>query len=483
MRMDAIEFVQSVQKGEISIIEHTHKILEEIKKKNPAYNHFNLVAEDSAIAQAQELERQIRQNPGKTKTMKLLGLPISAKDCICVKGIESRSGSKILSGYKPLFDATAIARAKGQGAIIIGKTSQDEFGFGSFGINTGIDFKRPKNPHDVSRACGGSSAGAGGFSSLTEFAHIALGESTGGSIACPASFCGAVGLTPTYGRVSRYGLIDYANSLDKIGTIAKTTKEAALLLQIIAGNDEKDATTLQNPAENYLAHADAPLKGMKIAVIREFFGKGINSEVSKACWNALKSAEKELGIKYEEVSLPLNAKYSIPAYYLIAMAEASTNLAKYCGMRYGAHAELKGTFDEYFTKVRSEFFGEEAKRRIILGTFARMAGFRDAYYLRAMKLRTLLIDEYAKIFKKFDLVAHPTMPIVAPQFDEIEKLTPLENYMMDICTVPANLAGLPHISVPAGKSKGMPIGLMLSASHLQETKLIQAANAIEGVCK
>ncbi len=479
--MDAIEFVQSAQKGEISIVEHAHKILEEIKKKNPAYNHFNLVAEESAIEQAQELEKQAKQNPSKTQNMKLFGLPVSVKDCICVKGIESRAGSKILSGYKPTFDATAISRIKAQGAIIIGKTSQDEFGFGSFGVNTGIDFKRPKNPHDVSRACGGSSAGAGGFSSLTEFSHIALAESTGGSIACPASFCGAVGLTPTYGRVSRYGLIDYANSLDKIGTIAKTTKEAALLLQIIAGNDEKDATTLQNPAENYLAHADAPLKGMKIAVIREFFGKGIDNEVSKACWSALKGAEKGLGIKYEEVSLSLNAKYSIPTYYLIAMAEASTNLAKFCGMRYGTHAELKGTFDEYFTSVRSEFFGEEAKRRIILGTFARMAGFRDAYYLRAMKLRTLLIEEFSKVFRKYDLIAHPAMPIVAPEFDDIEKLTPLENYLMDICTVPANLAGLPHISIPVGKSKNMPIGLMLTASHLQEDKLIQAANAIEGV--
>ncbi len=481
--MDAIEFVQKAQNAEISIVEHAHKILDEIKKKNPAYNHFNLIAEESAIAQAQELEKQIKQAPGKAKSLKLLGLPVSVKDCICVKGIESRAGSKILSGYKPTFDATAIARIKAQGAIIIGKTSQDEFGFGSFGVNVGIDFKKPKNPHDVSRACGGSSAGAGGYSSLTEFSHIALAESTGGSIACPASFCGAVGLTPTYGRVSRYGLMDYANSLDKIGTIAKSAKEAALLLQIIAGNDEKDATTLQNPAENYLESLGNSVKGMKIAVIREFFGKGINSEVGKACWAALKGAEKGLGIKYEEVSLPLNAKYAIPAYYLIAMAEASTNLAKYCGMRYGAHAELKGNFDEYFTSVRSEFFGEEAKRRIILGTFARMAGFRDAYYLKAMKLRTLLIEEYAKIFKKYDLVAHPTMPIVAPQFDEIEKLTPLENYMMDICTVPANLAGLPHISIPAGKSKNMPVGLMLTAAHLQENKLIRAASAFEGVCR
>ncbi|MBI2530179.1 MAG: Asp-tRNA(Asn)/Glu-tRNA(Gln) amidotransferase subunit GatA [Candidatus Diapherotrites archaeon] len=480
--MNAIEFVQKAQNAEISVVEHTHKILEEIKKKNPAYNHFNLIAEDFAIKQAEELEKQIRQNPEKAKSLKLLGLPVSVKDCICVKGIESRSGSKILSGYKPVFDATVVAKAKEQGAIILGKTSQDEFGFGSFGTNTGIDFKKPKNPHDVSRACGGSSAGAGGFTALTEFSHIALGESTGGSIACPASFCGVVGLTPTYGRVSRYGLIDYANSLDKIGTIAKSTKEAALLLQIISGNDEKDATSLKNPAENYIENLSSPLKGMKIAVIREFFGKGIDSGASKACWSALKAAEKTLGVKYEEVSLPLNAKYAIPAYYLIAMAEASTNLAKYCGMRYGMEEELKGNFDEYFTSVRSKFFGEEAKRRIILGTFTRMAGFRDAYYLRAMKLRTLLIEEYAKLFKKFDLIVHPTMPVVAPKFDDIEKLTPLENYMMDICTMPANLAGLPHASIPVGKSRNMPVGLMLTASHLQEARLIRAANAIEGAC-
>jgi aspartyl-tRNA(Asn)/glutamyl-tRNA(Gln) amidotransferase subunit A len=469
------QFVTEVKKGNISVLEHTKKIIAEAEQSNSCYHHFNLIAKQEALQQAKEIEAEIRTGRHKGK---LLGVPISVKDCICVKGIESRAGSKILSGYAPLFDATVIEKAKAEGAIIIGKTAQDEFGFGTFSTNTGIGFEQPRNPLDVKRCCGGSSGGSAGFTALTKLTHVSIGQSTGGSIACPASFCGVAGITPTYGRVSRYGLIDYANSLDKIGSIGKTVEDAALLLEVIAGYDAHDSTSLPNEKEDY--SKIAPAEKLKIGIIKEFFSD-CDKSVQKECMNAIEKLQRQ-GAKVEEISLPLNAKYGIAAYYLISTAEASTNLAKYCGMRYGAHAELAGNFNEYFSKVRSSGFGEEAKRRILLGTFARMAGFRDAYYLRAMKARTRLIKEFKEAFHKVDVLANPTMPIIAPTFEEISKLSPLQQYTMDLCTVPANLAGVPHISVPVGEHGNMPVGLMLTADHLQERKMIEAALVLEAVC-
>jgi len=466
-------FVKQVKMGKISIVEHTNALLEEIHAKNEEYNHFNLVAEDYALQQAKEIEAEV--NTGRKKG-RLLGVPISVKDCICVKGVESRSGSRILSGYKPTFDAMVIEKAKAEGAIIIGKTSQDEFGFGSFSVNTGLDFSIPKNPHDSSRACGGSAGGSAGFTALTGFTHASISESTGGSIACPASFCGVTGFTPTYGRVSRYGLIDYANSLDKIGTMGKTVSDAAALLEVISGHDADDSTSLQEPVPEL--GADEKIAGMRIGLVKEFIGKGIDEGVKKAVHGASDKLRQK-GVIVEEVSLPLNAKYETPAYYIIAMSEASTNLAKFCGMRYGAHEKLEGNFNEYFSKVRSKHFGKEAKRRIIMGTFARMSGFRDAYYLKAMKVRTKLIQEYKQLFKRFDVLLSPAMPTIAPKFDEINKLTPLQHYYSDICVGPPNLAGLPHISVNAGFHKKMPVGVLFTADHLQEKKLVAIAETVE----
>jgi aspartyl-tRNA(Asn)/glutamyl-tRNA(Gln) amidotransferase subunit A len=470
------EFVKQVKMGKISPLEHTQQILGEIKALNSEFSHFNVVADESALQQAREIEAEIKTG---RHSGRLLGVPVSVKDCICVKGVESRAGSKILSGYKPTFDATVIERARAEGAVIIGKTSQDEFGFGTFSKNTGIGFPVPKNPLDKKRSCGGSSGGAAGFTALTEFTHGGIAESTGGSIACPASFCGVAGFTPTYGRVSRYGLIDYANSLDKIGTMGKTVGDAALLLEVIAGNDSKDSTSLPREVPS-LGGQGSECNGLNIGIVKELFEKS-DAEVRKQCEKALNSLEKK-GAKLKEVSLPLNAEYGIAAYYLISMSEASTNLAKFCGMRYGLHAKLQGSFNEYFAKVRSEGFGGEAKRRILLGTFARMSGFRDAYYLKAMKVRTRLISEFRKAFGSVEVLAHPTMPVIAPKFSEIEELSPMQQYAMDLCTVPANLAGLPHISVNAGYSKKMPVGLMLTAAHLQEAKLVQAGLALEAVC-
>ena len=468
--MDTNEFIRQVKNKEIDVEEYTHTVIDEINKINKEYHYFNIISENLAL----ELAKNIKKNP----EGKLAGVPISVKDCICVKGVESRAGSKILNGYKPVFNATAVEKAIKEGAIIIGKTSQDEFGFGSFSINVGLGFDIPKNPFDKERVCGGSSGGAAGIAQKASFPHISLAESTGGSIVNPASFCGVFGLCPTYGLVSRYGLIDYANSLDKIGPMAKTIKDLALMLEVISGYDEKESTTINKPVDDYISCLNKDIKGIKIGIVKESFKEGVDKAVKNNVWNAIKRLE-DLGVKTEEISLPLTMKYGIPTYYLIATSEASTNLAKYCGMRYGVHEKLEGSFNEYFSKIRSKYFGKEAKRRIILGTFARMAGYRDAYYIKAMKVRTKIIEEYKKAFKKYDALVSPTMPIVAPKFSDIKKLTPLQNYMMDVLTVGPNLAGLPHLNVPVGFENGLPIGMMIIGDHFQEGKLFQIGKEFE----
>ncbi|MEM5834351.1 MAG: Asp-tRNA(Asn)/Glu-tRNA(Gln) amidotransferase subunit GatA [Candidatus Aenigmatarchaeota archaeon] len=408
---------------------------------------------------------------------KLSGIAISVKDNICTKGMRTTAGSKILENYVPPFDASVVEKCKKEGAFIIGKTAMDEFGFGTFSTNCA--FSIPKNPYDVKRSCGGSSGGAACLAAVADFPHIAIAESTGGSISCPASFCGVVGLTPTYGRVSRWGLIDYANSLDKIGCIGKTVEDVALLLSVIAGPDEFDSTVLKLPKEDFTRYLIEDVKNVRIGVPREYFE--VDEKIARIVWDGIKILESN-GANYEEISLP-STKYALYSYYIIAMAEASTNLAKFCGMRYGLELELKGNFDEYFSKVRGTGFGEEAKRRIILGTFARMAGFRDAYYLKALKVRTKIIQEFKQAFKKFDVLIAPTMPIVAPKFEEIEKLEPIEQYMMDVLTVAPNLAGIPHISIPCGFLNGLPVGMHIMADHLQEGKALRVAYTFEKVKK
>jgi len=470
--MRTLEFIEQVKKGKISVEENTKKVLEEAEKINSEYFYFNSISKELAIQQAREIDKKIKA--GKAKGM-LLGLPVSVKDCIVVKNVESTAGSKILKGYFPTFNSTVVQRCIDEGAVIIGKTAQDEFGFGSFSINVGVGFKTPLNPFDKKRVTGGSSGGSGGYSQKTKFNQISLAESTGGSIVCPAAFCGVAGLCPTYGLVSRWGMMDYANSLDKIGPMAKTVEDCALMLNVIAGRDEKDSTSVDSKKEDYLSYLKKDGKKLKVALIKETFGEGTDEVISKKIKDRLVS----LNISYDEIELPLNYKYSIAAYYLMSTTEASTNLAKYCGMRYGAHEKLEGGFNEYFSKVRSLNFGQEAKRRIILGTFARMSGFRDAYYMRAVKVRTKLIEEYKKAFSKYDILICPTMPILAPTFDETKKLTPLQNYIIDIMTVGPNLAGLPHLSINIGMEKGLPVAMMMISDHFQEGKLIQFSKEFE----
>ncbi|MFC1753593.1 amidase family protein [Thermoproteota archaeon] len=467
------EFVEKIKAKEIDVVQHTKKVLNEAKKINDEFHYFNTISEDLAMERAKKM-----QNDPKGR---LAGVPISVKDCIVVKGVESTAGSRILKGYKPVFNATVVRKCIDEGAIIIGKTAQDTFGFGSFSTNVGLDYDIPLNPFDKLRATGGSSGGSGGISQKADFPHVSIAESTGGSIEAPASFCGVFGFCPTYGRVSRYGLMDYANSLDKIGPMAKNIEDVALVLEIISGHTSRDSTVLNKPVDKYTDYVNKGVKGMKIGVVKEAFGQGVDESVKNKVWDAIKKLESQ-GASYEEVSLPLTTKYGLPAYYIIATSETSTNLAKYCGMRYGNHEKLEGGFNEYFTKVRSSHFNKEAKRRIILGTFARMAGFRDAYYLKAMKVRTRIIQEYKSLFKKFDVLATPTMPMLAPRFDEIEKLTPLQNYMADIMTCGPNFAGMPHASIPVGfgdlNGRKLPVGMMLTGDHLNEGKVIQAGSCV-----
>ena len=389
----------------------------------------------------------------------------SAKDNLTSIDFESCAGSKILSGYRPPFDATPIKKMREAGGFLQGKTNMDEFGFGTFSANSG--FGIPKNPYDLNRSCGGSSGGAACAAAVLED-HVALGVSTGGSIVCPASFCGVYGIAPSYGRVSRYGLIDYANSLDKVGVLSSKAADLGKYLRIIAGKDEHDPTSCVQPD---MPEKDRPMKS--VAVPKEAI-EGISDKVMTHFEASLESL-RSMGIDVEYVDMPV-LKYAMPAYYVIAASEASTNLARFCGMRYGQQdGDLSLGFDAYFTSFRSKYFGDEAKRRILLGTFTRMVGYADRYYNKALRVRESIIQEYKKVFANCDAVVTPTMPFISPRFDEIANMSALDVYKADFLTIPPNLTGMPHMSVPCGYSDGMPVGLMFTSDHWNEDVLLSAA--------
>ncbi|MBU3896568.1 MAG: Asp-tRNA(Asn)/Glu-tRNA(Gln) amidotransferase subunit GatA [Nanoarchaeota archaeon] len=424
---------------------NTKKVLEEAKELDKKYNIFITINENF---------------DGK--------FPLAVKDNICTKDILTTAGSKILHNYYPVFDATAIEKLKKRGAGIIGKTVMDEFGFGTFSTNCA--YKIPKNPHDPKRCCGGSSGGSAAYIAASKYAEFAIGQSTGGSITCPAAFCGVVGLTPTYGLVSRYGLIDYANSLDKIGVLAKSVEKASSCLQMIIGHDSKDSTSVKKKQ-------GIQKKKITIGIPKEYFAN-VDKRIVVQVMKYVKKLEKD-GFKVKKISLP-HTKYAVPAYYIIALSEASTNLAKFCGLRYGLSysSEEKG-FNEYFSEVRTAGFGEEAKRRIILGTYVRMAGYRDQYYLKALKVRTLIIRDFKEAFKKVDVLIAPSMPMIAPKFSEIEKLTSLQQYTSDILTVAPNLAGIPQLSIPCGFVDKMPIGMQILGDYFREDDIIAVGKQVE----
>jgi aspartyl-tRNA(Asn)/glutamyl-tRNA(Gln) amidotransferase subunit A len=459
-RLSVEEYLRGAREGSISAADSIKEAVAKSKEIQKKYSPFITINEKAEAS--------------KTKG-RLYGLAVSVKDNICTKGLQTTAGSKILEGYIPPFDATCIEKIKNEGATIIGKTAQDEFGFGTFSVNTSLSI--PKNPADPERTCGGSSGGAGCITAASDFPHVAIAESTGGSITAPAAFTGTIGLTPTYGRVSRYGLVDYSNSMDKIGVLGNRVYDCALMLSIIAGHDPLDSTSSELPAEDFTKYLNIDLKGVKIGLPKEYFSEGVDKRISKIVKDKAATLES-MGAKCEETSLP-STPYAIPSYYLIAVSEASTNLAKYCGLRYGLQKDITGNFDEYFSKVRTEGFGEEAKRRIILGTFARMAGFRDRYYFKALRIRATIIKEFKQAFKKYDALITPSMPVVPPKFSEIKNLTPLQNYYMDILTTAPNMAGMPTISVPVDKVNGLPVGMQIIADQFKEGNLMKIAHKFE----
>ena len=394
----------------------------------------------------------------------------SAKDNLTSLDMETCAGSRILQGYVPAFDAAAIERMKAAGGMLVGKTNMDEFGFGTFSANSAYEI--PRNPFDRERSCGGSSGGSACAAAVLED-HVSLGVSTGGSICCPASFCGVYGIAPTYGRVSRYGLIDYGNSLDKIGVLSAKASDLRKYITIMAGRDERDPTSCIQP------ELKCEKRRMKSVAVPKDGIQGLSGDV-EAAFNSSLETLRSMGIDVEEVDMP-SFKYAIPAYYVIATSEASTNLARYVGMRYGVQeGDLSLKFDDYFSSIRSASFGDEAKRRILLGTFTRMVGYRDRYYAKARQVRQLVIDDYKRILQDHDAVLTPTMPYVAPRFDEIERMSALDSYKTDYLTVPPNLAGNPHLSVPCGyDGDGMPIGMQFVGAHWDEDVLFTMAEEWE----
>lgn len=452
------------------LVESVEKAISEAEKINEKFSCFITICGEEARKRAKELSKSQKSEA----TSLLLGKIISVKDAICTRGIRTTAGSTMLTNYVPPFNATVINKIGSACGIVIGKTAMDHYGFGTFCTNVGAGMSIPKNPHDLQRAAGGSSGGAGvatyAFSPSSN--HIALAESTGGSISAPAAFCGVVGFTPSYGKISRYGLIDYANSLDKIGTMGKNVNEAEILANVLFGKDDKDESS-------QLQEKKSGKKVKKFGIIKEML-VGVDKKILDVFWKQVEKISKDLKITYEEVSFPL-IDYATASYYIIATAEASSNLARYTGMRYGQQEEISGSFSEHFAKIRSKYFSEEEKRRIILGTFVRTAGYKEKYYMKALKVREKIKEEFDLLFKKYDVLLTPTMPIIAPHFDEISKLKPIEIYALDSCTIPPNLAGIPHLSIPMGKVNNMPVGMQVMCGRWEENTLFEFGKQIEEI--
>jgi aspartyl-tRNA(Asn)/glutamyl-tRNA(Gln) amidotransferase subunit A len=445
--------------------ESIHRTFDRIKRSK--LNAYITLTEKDALKAARDADE------GRISG-RLAGIPVAVKDCITTKGVLTTCGSNILSGYVPPFDAEVVARLKREGAAIVGKTNMDEF---AMGTSTESSYYGPsKNPWDLSRVPGGSSGGSGAAVAGME-CRMALGTDTGGSVRCPASFCGIVGIKPTYGLVSRYGVVAYANSLEQVGPMARNVSDAALLLDVIAGHDPKDSTSIGEADNvNYTDHLVEDVKGLTIGVPKEYFGEGTDKKVEKAVWDAIMELNK-LGANYKEVSLP-HTKYALSAYYIIAMCEASSNLARFDGLRYGLRTGKDENWHTTFSRIRAEGFGEEVKRRIMLGTYALSEGYYGKYYLKALKVRTLIKQDFERALKGTDILAAPTMPFPAFKIGEHAE-DPLSMYMADVNTVPVNLAGVPSISVPCGFSGKLPIGVQFIGGFFDEPRLIRTAYTFE----
>jgi len=499
MDCTATALLAQLNAGEITSVALTQSCLDEIERHEPSVGAFLRVDAEAALARAEEIDH--RRNSGKPLG-RLGGLPVAVKDLLCTEGEPTTCASRILEHFLAPYDATVIAQLKAADAVLIGKTNMDEFAMG--GSNENSAFKPTRNPWDLDRVPGGSSGGSAACVAA-RMAPLAVGSDTGGSIRQPAGLCGVTGLKPTYGRVSRYGLVAFASSLDQIGPLARTAEDAALLLEVLAGHDPKDSTSVHQPVPAYTETVLRPLRKPRIGLVREHFGEGLDAEVESAVREAIDVYES-LGAEVKEISLP-HAKYAVATYYLIAPCEASSNLARYDGVHYGYRTDVKAMEAELeaqrrekqaagdmagldamdnalirmYRRNRAEGFGPEVKRRIMLGTYALSAGYYDAYYLKAMKVRRLIRQDYDQAFEEVDLIAGPVTP--TPAFKIGEKVDdPLAMYLFDLYTNSTNLAGLPGISIPCGFSRGgLPLGLHLQAPPFEEERLLRASHMYQTV--
>ena len=467
----ALELGRKIKEKEITAVEATKAALEQMKAVEDKVHGFVSYDEESALKRAEEVQKGIEE--GKY-TGPLAGVPMAIKDNICTKGYATTCSSRILENFVPTYSAQAVENLIEAGVIFLGKTNMDEFAMGSTTETSA--FGETKNPWNLEKVPGGSSGGSAAAVAANE-CFMALGSDTGGSIRQPASYCGVTGMKPTYGTVSRYGLIAYGSSLDQIGPIAKDVSDCAALLEVIASHDPKDSTSIGRDAYDFTSALTDEVKEMKIGIPKDYFGEGLDPEVKDAVLAAAKVLEAK-GAVVEEFELGL-ADYAIPAYYVIAAAEASSNLSRFDGVKYGYRAKEYEGLHNMYKKTRSEGFGAEVKRRIMLGSFVLSSGYYDAYYLKALRTKALIKKEFDKAFEKYDVILGPVAPTTAPKLGE-SLSDPIKMYLGDIYTISVNLAGLPGISLPCGKDKnGMPIGLQLIGDCFQEKKIIQAAYAFE----
>jgi len=469
--LTATEAASKIRSQDLTVEEYLLSIFDRINETEDKVHAFVTLIKDQAIEKAKETDKNIR----KLKKIRLLaGIPIAIKDVICTRGVHTTCSSGMLKDYVPPYDATVVEKLSNEGAIIIGKTNMDEYAMGTT-TETSF-FGATRNPWNLEKVPGGSSGGSAA-AVIAEEAPLALGSDTGGSIRCPASYCSDVGLKPTYGLVSRYGLISYANSLEQIGPLTRNVEDCALLFSVISGHDCRDSTSVNLLPKDYTALLKKEVKELRIGIPQEFFSEGVEENVKKAIWKAIGKLES-LGCTYDEVSLP-SMSYALAAYYIVAMSEASSNLARYDGLRYGFREEQdEGDWATVYAKDRKDGFGTEVRRRIILGTYALSAGYYDQYYLKALKVRTILRRDFEKVFRNFDVLVGPTMPLLP--FNIGEKIgDPLTLYMCDILTVPANLTGYPAMSMPCGFHDGLPIGLQIIGRPFDEETILRVAYTYE----
>ena len=471
LKLTALELGEKIKAKEVTVREAVDAVIGQIREAESEIHSFVTIDEEGAYAQAEEVQKKI--DAGEL-TGPLAGVPVAVKDNMCIEGKLTTCSSKILSNFKPTYTAEAVENLRKAGAVIIGKTNMDEFAMGS---TTETSYYGPtRNPHNTAHVPGGSSGGSCAAVAASE-CYYALGSDTGGSIRQPSSFCGVVGLKPTYGTVSRYGLIAYGSSLDQIGPVAKDVSDCAAILEAIASHDPKDSTSMDRDDCDFTEALVDDVKGLRIGIPRDYMGEGLDPEVNDAVMKAAKVLE-EKGAIVEAFDLRL-VKYAIPAYYTIADAEASSNLERFDGVKYGYRTEDYDGLHNMYKKTRSEGFGPEVKRRIMLGSFVLSSGYYDAYYLKALRTKALIKQAFDKAFAKYDMIVAPAAPTTAPELGK-SLSDPMKMYLSDIYTISVNLAGLPGISIPVGKdSKGLPVGMQLIGDCFQEKKIIQAAYTFE----